>query len=91
LHPLSEYCLSHLLTAWEGQNKKFKWELLDFQVIKVHGQVLQAVFLGRSLFANHDQRILLKEVLLLKVQDFAGITLCQDIEGVSFELASEHK
>jgi hypothetical protein len=54
MHPLSEYCLSHLLTAREGQNKKFKWELLNFKMIKVHYQVVQAVFLGRSLVANND-------------------------------------
>lgn len=54
MHPLSEYCLTQLLTAWEGQNKKFKWELLNFQMIKVHLQVVQAVFLGRSLVANND-------------------------------------
>jgi len=48
MHPLSEYCLSHLLTTREGQNNKLKRELVNFQMIIVDGQVLQAVFMGRS-------------------------------------------
>ena len=48
MHSLSEYCLSHLLTTWKGQNKKLKGELVNFNMIIVHAQVLQAVFLGRS-------------------------------------------
>ena len=36
MHPLSEYCLSHLMTTWKGQNKKLKRELVNFQMIIVH-------------------------------------------------------
>ena len=54
LHSLSEYCLSNILTTWEGQNKKLKRELVNFQMIIVHAQVFQAVFKGRSLVVYDD-------------------------------------